>query len=215
MMDSFSRQDLQQLMASQGGPHLSVYLPSPERPNEANQDAIRLSSAIRSSQEKLVEFWMPKSQSRSFLEPLNELCGDSRFLADRSTAIAIFRSTDLFRTFRIDPPQEEKVVIGRTFHKTRKGDVAHLKPTTDSTSHAGRPATVTHLIFPRFTAGSSLQLLTITKARALIKLCTNSFNYEIMGSDAFETLAELIEHSDCLLLEYSDLDHAVAWFDSL
>jgi hypothetical protein len=116
MMDSFSRQDLQRLVASQGGPHLSIYLPAPEHPTEAQQDSIRLANLLRATRKILVEYWMPESEANAFLSPIEDMCRDARFLADRGTGMAIFRVADRLQSYKVDPPIEEKVVLGRTFH---------------------------------------------------------------------------------------------------
>ena len=116
MMESINRQALETLMASQGGPHVSIYLPAPERPNEASQDGTRLSNLLRDTRQTLVEYWMPQSEAKSFLQPLEELCHDTRFLADRNKGVAIFRSVDTFQSYQVETLIEENCVIARRFH---------------------------------------------------------------------------------------------------
>ena len=105
--------------------------------------------------------------------------------------------------------------IGPVFRKTRKGDVAHVKPPEHSVRRADEPAVIRHIVFPLFRAGSALELKPISKARACIKLCSNSFNYEIMGVEGFRTVADLIDASDCHLLRYSNLDEGIRAIDAL
>jgi len=105
--------------------------------------------------------------------------------------------------------------IGPVFRKTRKGDVAHVKPPRSSMARAGEPAEIRHVVFPLFRAGAKLEMIPVSKAGACIKLCSNSFNYEIMGVEGFRTAADVIDASDHHILHYSDLDEAMSAMDSL
>jgi HprK-related kinase A len=106
-------------------------------------------------------------------------------------------------------------IIGPTFRGTRKGDVAHVKPSRDSIDRADEPANVTHVLFPRYEAGAELAMHPIEKARAFLKLSSNSFNYQMLGRDGFHTVGDLIEGSACMSLTYSNLDDAIRAFAEL
>ncbi len=118
-------------------------------------------------------------------------------------------SIDLIRGFA---PQ---AVMGPTFVKTRKGDVAHVKPPAESVRRADETARAAYVIFPRYRPGETARLLPIARSRAFMKLCTNSFNYEIMGAAGFTTVAGLIRASECRLCHFSDLDEVLRLFDTL
>ena len=115
MMDSLNHQELKRLIESKGGPHLSIFLPGPPRPNETRQDATRLANLLRENRKTLVQHWMPESQADEMLSPVQGLCTDSEFLSGRRHGVAIFRSPDTFKTYAIEQPLLEKSVIGRTF----------------------------------------------------------------------------------------------------
>jgi HprK-related kinase A len=106
-------------------------------------------------------------------------------------------------------------ILGPTFPKTRKGDVAHAKPTTACMQQVEIPAQAAFIIFPQYTKGISCQLNTIAKPRAFMKLSHNSFNYELLGKSGFETVAAIVEQCDCRLFEYDDLNSAMCLFDEL
>ncbi|MFU8817748.1 MAG: HprK-related kinase A [Pseudomonadales bacterium] len=108
-----------------------------------------------------------------------------------------------------------EAVIGPTFEGTRKGDVAHLKASAASIARADEPAAITHVIFPRYQMGAEATFHAIEKARAFMKVSSNSFNYQILGRDGFRTVAGLIENSSCQSFIYSNLDDAIAAFDGL
>ncbi len=106
-------------------------------------------------------------------------------------------------------------ILGPTFPKTRKGDVAHAKPTVASMKQAEKSARAAFIIFPQYTKETLCQLKPISKPRAFMKLSHNSFNYELLGKKGFETVASIVEQCDCYLFEYSDLNKAVALFEEL
>ena len=118
-------------------------------------------------------------------------------------------SVSLIKAFAPD------AVLGPTFFGTRKGDIAHMKPPTASALDAQQPARVTHVIFPHYEAGSSVTFTRIPKARAFIKVCSNAFNYEVFGADGFHAVGDIIDASECLAVQYSNLTEIVDAFDRL
>ncbi len=104
-------------------------------------------------------------------------------------------------------------VFGPTYPKTRKGDVAHVKPPASSIERAQEPAQPALIVFPNYVAGAPLDLAPMAKSRAFLKLSGNSFNYEIQGARGFKAVAQLIKACDCYSLTYSQLDDAIAVLD--
>jgi len=102
--------------------------------------------------------------------------------------------------------------MGPVFHGTRKGDVAHLRPSSDSISRAEEIASVTHVVFPRYVPGTTASFHVVPKARAFLKISTNSFNYTMLGIDGFRTVARLVDQSSCYSFVYGDLEESVAAF---
>ena len=105
--------------------------------------------------------------------------------------------------------------IGPTFPKTRKGDVAHAAPTLASVAERHIPASPGLVLFPRFVAGSALHVEPVEPARAFVKLSANSFNYELLGEDAFRAVVRLVRGCAAFRLTYSDLEQAIAAVDEL
>lgn len=108
---------------------------------------------------------------------------------------------------------DPNAVIGPVFRGTRKGDIAHCRPTPTSISRASEAAEITHIVFPRFESGSELTLTPVSKAQAFMKVSANSFNYVVLGERGFSTVARLVERSECHSLVYRDLEAAVALFE--
>ena len=74
MLDLINRDEIESLVHSQGGPHLSIFVPARSTPNQSEQDTIRLGNCIRHAREKLSEYWMPHAEAEAFIEPVIEFC---------------------------------------------------------------------------------------------------------------------------------------------
>jgi HprK-related kinase A len=98
--------------------------------------------------------------------------------------------------------------IGPVAGGTRKGDVAHLKPSTDSIERQSEVVPASRIIFPLWKQDTSFSLRPIQPAEAFMLLATNAFNYDLLGAPAFRTVRDLVATTDCYRLTYSDLDEA-------
>jgi HprK-related kinase A len=109
----------------------------------------------------------------------------------------------------------DEVFVGPTFPKTRKGDVAHVRPSDNSLRHADIPAQPAWVVFPQYKSGSSELLHPFAKGRAFLKLSGNSFNYRLQGARGFEAVADVIDSCSTWYLEFSDLDKAAALLEEM
>lgn len=98
---------------------------------------------------------------------------------------------------------------------TAKGSVAHMKPTADSVRRINEKARPAWVIFPRYQPEADATLVALPRARALMRVAENAFNFHALGTRGFETLAGVIDASLCFEFTYSRLDDAVATFASL
>lgn len=109
----------------------------------------------------------------------------------------------------------DKVFVGPTFPKTRKGDVAHVRPSEHSLRHADIPVKPAWIVFPQYKNGASDCLHAFAKGRAFLKLSGNSFNYRLQGGRGFEAVADVIDSCSTWYLEFSDLDKAAALLEQM
>ena len=108
-----------------------------------------------------------------------------------------------------------EAVFGRTVRETMKGSVVHVKPPVDSVRRAVQPATPAWVIAPKFVADADACLEPMPKARAMMGLVDNAFNYNVHGRAGFAALSRLVDRADCYRFTYSRLQEAVTVFEGL
>jgi hypothetical protein len=77
------------------------------------------------------------------------------------------------------------------------------------------PARPAWIVMPRYTRGAAPTLTETPKARMLLLLAEQAFNYDLHGRGGFEATADLVDRCACLDFEYSTLDDAVRCIDEL
>ncbi|HRE16606.1 MAG TPA: HprK-related kinase A [Rhodocyclaceae bacterium] len=118
-------------------------------------------------------------------------------------------SIDVIRAFAPD------AVMNPAVFETVKGTVAHMKAPTDSIRRAALPARPRWIVLPRYEAGHPTILEPISKARGLMQLAENAFNYSVHDRQGFTTLGALMDQADCYNFTYSRLDEAIGLFSRL
>ena len=99
-------------------------------------------------------------------------------------------------------------------HDTSKGTVAHMRAPEASVQAMDRPARPALLLFPRYVEGMPEAFpQSLEKARALVELAGNAFNFSLLGERGFETIAALLDGVDALRLEYGSLEQALGFID--
>jgi HprK-related kinase A len=106
-------------------------------------------------------------------------------------------------------------VMSPPVHDTIKGTVAHWKAPTASIARADEAALPAWIIYPRYKAGAALALTPMPRARSMMQLADNAFNYSVLGETGFKLLGEMVERCDSYSFVYSDIDEAVAAFSQL
>jgi hypothetical protein len=115
MLDHFGKVDLEALVASEGGPHISFYMPTHATVAELEQDPLRLKNLAHEAQKQLTKNWMEVTEARDFLAPVAALVHDDSFWSQRQHGLAIFLSKNEFRVFRLGAALEEKLSISRSY----------------------------------------------------------------------------------------------------
>lgn len=111
-------------------------------------------------------------------------------------------SIDVIRT------STPEAVFSPVVHDTVKGSVAHVRPPEKAVSGGQETAVPGWIVLPRYVAGSDTRLAPLPKARALMLLIDNAFNYSVHGVQGFECLAAVVDRCDCYEFTYSRLSEA-------
>lgn len=106
-------------------------------------------------------------------------------------------------------------VFSETVHDTHKGSVALLKVPIEQVRRIHETAIPKWIVFPKFVTGSQASLTPRSKGQSMLELGRNSFNYMVLGRTGFEALSSLVDACECYDFQYSQLDDAVAIFDTL
>ena len=113
-------------------------------------------------------------------------------------------SIDVIREFA------PEATVGPAWERTIKGTVAHVLPPTASVERSAESASPAWLVFPRHRSDSEGVFAPLPKARALMSAADNAFNYSVLGTRGFTTLAAVIDRCSCSQLRFGDLEQALA-----
>lgn len=97
------------------------------------------------------------------------------------------------------------VVMTKVAKDTRKGDIAHLKAMDWTRFESLKPVSIQGIVFPKFQTGAKLLVREADGLSTFRQLCTHAFNYNILGQDAFGTMAQLTEQARRYSVLYGDL----------
>jgi hypothetical protein len=109
----------------------------------------------------------------------------------------------------------ENSIFSTVAKDTHKGTVSLLKPPKASVDRLAEPAKLHSFVFPKYVANSKAKLSPIDKLAAFQIIIDQSFNYHILGVEAFELISTLLNKTQCYQFEYSDFDEANQVFSDL
>jgi HprK-related kinase A len=119
------------------------------------------------------------------------------------------QSIEILRSFA---PQ---AVFNRTVDDTIKGSVAHMRAPVDALTRAGETAAPGWIVMPRFEAGAQPQLQEISRARGMMALIENAFNFDLHGRRGFDVLGDFVDSCSCYAYTYGSLEEAIAGCEQL
>jgi hypothetical protein len=114
MNESF-RKELQTLIQTSGGPCVSLFMPT-VKAGDTQQNNIRFKNLLRAAAERLEEQGLRSPEADELLEPAKGLVNDYSFWEHQDEGLAVFRSRDLFRTYRLPLEMRELAVVEERFH---------------------------------------------------------------------------------------------------
>ncbi|MBI3464269.1 MAG: hypothetical protein HY000_14615 [Planctomycetes bacterium] len=112
-MDSFTRDDLRQLIAGpDAGPCVSIYFPTERTGFAVRQAPIRCKNLASQAEEQLISGGMRPAEARALLAPANTLCSDNFFWTHKSDGVVLFAAEGSFHAYRLPIAFEERVIVG-------------------------------------------------------------------------------------------------------
>ena len=103
------------LLAPHDGPCLSLYVPTALRLPEKFADALRLKTLLRSATLPL-EGTLGHGVLEDLREPIEALIANRGFWPFTQAGLAVLRSRDLFRVYRLPTPVPELAMVADSFH---------------------------------------------------------------------------------------------------
>jgi HprK-related kinase A len=119
------------------------------------------------------------------------------------------------RAIEILRHRQPSVVFAPEAYDTEGSRFVHMRPPGESVRRAGEPARVGWVVVPRFAEGRPTTFEPLPRARALLQLTDQSFNYNYLGASGYSCLATLVRHAECFRLEYSDLDDVLGRLEAM
>lgn len=111
----FSRSDLDELVAIDARPAVSIYLPTHVAAREIRQDPIRLKNLLSSAAERLASTWR-RPEIEDFLGPAESLVGDEDFWRHQQQGLGAFLAPGFNRIHKLPIPVPEETFLGDHFH---------------------------------------------------------------------------------------------------
>ncbi|MBF0609941.1 MAG: HprK-related kinase A [Magnetococcales bacterium] len=105
--------------------------------------------------------------------------------------------------------------LGPQYTKTRKGVVAHLRPTCESVAAMAQAAPPAWVVTPKYSPNAPTLLRELEVESRFTLLAGNSYNYEFLGKSGFHTILKMCQTCAFYELTYSNLDEAIAVLDDL
>jgi len=108
-----------------------------------------------------------------------------------------------------------EAVFGEVVPDTLKGDIAHMVAPESALLQQSTPVKPAFLVFPHYQDNAEKQLKQLPKARALMTLAEHAFNFNILGEEGFDAMANMIDQVECYDFTYANLATALDGIDSL
>lgn len=110
----FLRSDLDELLACEQSPAISIYLPTHKAGREVRQDAIRLRNLLAAAAKRLGEQRRPP-EIEALIEPARKLIDDEEFWRYQDRGLAIFLAPGFRRIHKLAIEMPEELTIGKHF----------------------------------------------------------------------------------------------------
>lgn len=115
-MPTLTHAELKSVIAAGQGTAVSMFLPTHRAGPEIQQDPIRLKNLVKEAERQLLAEGSRAADARELLAPVTELLDDASFWRHQGDGLAIFRSPDLFRVYRLPMSVREFLAVSDRFY---------------------------------------------------------------------------------------------------
>jgi hypothetical protein len=116
MADLLRLEQVRELAGHQGGPCVSVFLPTHRVTSASGQDRIRLRNLLDEAERRLVAGGLRAPVAREVLQPGRDLLAPGWFWSYQSDGLAVFLAPGWSRVFRLPQEFPQLVVVAGRFH---------------------------------------------------------------------------------------------------
>ena len=113
-MDIFDRPDLDNLLKTQAGPCVSIFLHTERTGREMQQNPIRLKNLLREAEQRLSDLGVRGADK--ITKPAHDLEADSSFWRHQGDGLALFLGPDFAESYTLPVAFEDLVVVADHFH---------------------------------------------------------------------------------------------------
>jgi hypothetical protein len=111
-----THEELRSVLADSRAPAVSIFVPTHRAGPDIRQDPIRLKNLVRKAEEQLIKEGTRPAEARTLLNPVADLVEDAAFWRQQDDGLALFRSPDVFRAYRLPFPVNEFVAVSDRFY---------------------------------------------------------------------------------------------------
>ncbi len=115
-MELLQREHIHSLIEPRTAPCISIYIPTERAAVETLQNPIRFKNQLREVERRLAGYSLRPLALAELLNPLRALAGNYDFWQHQADGLALFRSADHMRYFRLPFAFEELAVVSERFH---------------------------------------------------------------------------------------------------
>ena len=116
MKEPFSLQDLETIIAHQGKPAVTIYIPTSRIITRVQAEGLQLKNLLRIAGEQLEGFGLPDPLVHQILNPAQALVKDAEFWRQQKEGLALFLAEDMFKCYQVTRTFVTQVIVAETFH---------------------------------------------------------------------------------------------------
>ena len=169
-MDTFNKEQLQELARTHENPSVSLFMPTYRVESEQAQNPIRFKNLLKEAQSQLKEVGHREPEIERLLAPAKELMDQESFWHNQSDGLVAFLTPSSSRFFRLPVNFEALVTVGERFH---------LKP-----------------LFPLIASNNLFYILALSQNDVRLFQGTHYSVSEIEASEIPESIVEALFYDD-------------------